>query len=86
MVIHVPSLFEELEKNELKGLTGWQNKLKISDRAHMVFDFHQAVDGLQETERSEGPAKGNHCVSKLFQMLEKCCLPNASVLGSLIVV
>ena len=59
MVIHVPSLFEELEKNELKGLTGWQNKLKISDRAHMVFDFHQAVDGLQETERSEGPAKGN---------------------------
>ena len=58
MVIHVPSLFEELEKNELKGLTGWQNKLKISDRAHMVFDFHQAVDGLQETERSEGPAKG----------------------------
>merc|ERR1712241_548044 len=58
VVIHVPSLFEELEKNELKGLTGWQNKLKISDRAHIVFDFHQAVDGLQETERSEGPAKG----------------------------
>jgi len=58
VVIHVPSLFEELEKNELKGLTGWQNKLKVSDRAHMVFDFHQAVDGLQETERSEGPAKG----------------------------
>merc|ERR1739844_271520 len=58
VVIHVPSLFEELEKNELKGLTGWQDKLKISDRAHMVFDFHQAVDGLQETERSEGPAKG----------------------------
>ena len=59
MVIHVPSLFEEGEKNELKGLTEWQNKLKISDRAHMVFDFHQAVDGMQETERSEGPAKGN---------------------------
>merc|ERR1739844_152644 len=58
VVIHVPSLFEELEKNELKGLTGWQDKLKISDRAHMVFDFHQAVDGLQEAERSEGPAKG----------------------------
>jgi len=58
VVIHVPSLFEELEKNELKGLTGWQDKLKVSDRAHMVFDFHQAVDGLQETERSEGPAKG----------------------------
>ena len=46
-------------KLSFKGLTGWQDKLKISDRAHMVFDFHQAVDGLQETERSEGPAKGN---------------------------
>jgi len=52
VVVHVPSLFEELEKNEAKGLTGWQDKLKISDRAHMVFDFHQAVDGLEETERS----------------------------------
>ena len=41
VVVHVPSLFEELEKNELKGLTGWQTKLKISDRAHLVFDFHQ---------------------------------------------
>ena len=41
VVVHVPSLFEELEKNEAKGLTGWQDKLKISDRAHMVFDFHQ---------------------------------------------
>ena len=53
MVVHVPNLFEELEKNEAKGLQGWQSRLKISDRAHMVFDFHQAVDGLQETERIE---------------------------------
>lgn len=57
VVVHVPSLFEELEKNELKGLTGWQTKLKISDRAHLVFDFHQAADGLQETERSEAKNK-----------------------------
>merc|ERR1712223_1445652 len=54
VVVHVPSLFEELEKNEAKGLKNWDNRLKISDRAHMVFDFHQAVDGLEETERSEG--------------------------------
>lgn len=57
VVVHVPSLFEELEKNEKKGLEGWQTRLKISDRAHMVFDFHQAVDGLQETERSEAKGK-----------------------------
>jgi len=35
-------------------LTDWKERLKISDRAHLVFDLHQAVDGLQETERSEG--------------------------------
>merc|ERR1711970_420041 len=53
VVIHLPGLFEELEKNIGKGLKGWETRLKISDRAHLVFDFHQAVDGLQETEWSE---------------------------------
>lgn len=57
VVVHVPSLFEEIEKNEAKGLANWENRLKISDRAHLVFDFHQAVDGLQETERSESKGK-----------------------------
>merc|ERR1712130_332734 len=33
------------------GLTGWEDRLKISDRAHLVFDFHQAVDGMQESNR-----------------------------------
>lgn len=53
VVIHLPGLFEELEKNEKKGLRDWQSRLLISDRAHLVFDFHQAVDGLQEKENSE---------------------------------
>lgn len=51
MVIHLPGLFEELEKNEAKGLKNWQERLIISDRAHLVFDFHQQVDGLQELEK-----------------------------------
>lgn len=41
MVIHLPGLFEEIEKNEAKGLTEWKERLLISDRAHLVFDFHQ---------------------------------------------
>lgn len=49
----MPGLFEELEKNEKKGLSDWEERLYISDRAHLVFDFHQQVDGLQETENSE---------------------------------
>lgn len=40
-----------MAKNEAKGLHGWQNRLIISDRAHLVFDFHQEVDGLQEAEK-----------------------------------
>ncbi|KAG7200108.1 hypothetical protein KM043_000553 [Ampulex compressa] len=51
VVIHLPGLFEELEKNESKGLTDWKDRLIISDRAHIVFDFHQQVDGLQELEK-----------------------------------
>lgn len=26
----------------------FEGRLKISDRAHIVFDFHQQVDGVQE--------------------------------------
>ncbi|XP_029039384.1 adenylosuccinate synthetase [Osmia lignaria lignaria] len=51
VVIHLPGLFEELESNEAKGLKNWQERLVISDRAHIVFDFHQQVDGLQELEK-----------------------------------
>ncbi|CAO2587518.1 Adenylosuccinate synthetase isozyme 1 [Lemmus lemmus] len=47
VVIHLPGLFEEAEKNEKKG------RLCPHPQAHglaaaTVFDFHQAVDGLQE--------------------------------------
>lgn len=53
VVIHLPGLFDELEKNEKKGLKDWEKRLVISDRAHLVFDFHQQVDGLQEQENSK---------------------------------
>uniref|UniRef100_A0A8C6V189 Adenylosuccinate synthetase n=1 Tax=Neogobius melanostomus TaxID=47308 RepID=A0A8C6V189_9GOBI len=59
VVIHLPGLFEEAEKNERKGkgLQGWEGRLVISDRAHIVFDFHQAVDGVQEQQRQEQAGK-----------------------------
>lgn len=53
VVIHVPGLFDELKKIEAKGLVGWQERLLISNRAHLVFDFHQQVDGLQELEKGK---------------------------------
>nr|CAI5825106.1 unnamed protein product [Callosobruchus analis] len=57
VVIHLPGMFEEIEKNEKKGLKGWQERLIISDRAHLVFDMHQQVDGLQEQEKGLGTTK-----------------------------
>ncbi|XP_039403135.1 adenylosuccinate synthetase isozyme 2-like isoform X3 [Mauremys reevesii] len=55
VVIHLPGLFEEAEKNLKKGpgLEGWESRTVISDRAHIVFDFHQAVDGIQEQQQQQ---------------------------------
>jgi adenylosuccinate synthase len=46
-VIHLPGLFDELQNNEAKGLLNWEKRLMISDRAHLVFDFHQ-VNKIQK--------------------------------------
>ncbi|EDK42301.1 adenylosuccinate synthase [Acetobacter pasteurianus] len=52
VVIHVPSFFEELKNIEEKGLH-CRDRLKVSSRAHLVFDFHQRTDKLKEAELSE---------------------------------
>jgi adenylosuccinate synthase len=49
VVVHVPSLFNELDTLERKGLP-CASRLKVSDRAHLVLGFHQIVDGLKEVE------------------------------------
>eukprot|EP00128_Syssomonas_multiformis_P001601 Colp12_sorted_trinity150504_noHs@23286 len=54
VVVHIPALFEEIAKNEAKGLKNTTSRLKVSDRAHIVFDLHQQVDGLQEVEKGKG--------------------------------
>ena len=48
VVVHLPALFAELEANIKKGLKGWEERLIVSDRAHLVLTLHQAIDGLQE--------------------------------------
>jgi len=49
VVVHLPSFFAELDALQSQGLdcTG---RIFLSDRAHLVFDFHQIVDGLKEVE------------------------------------
>jgi len=52
-VIHLPDMFKEIAKNEAKGLKNWKNRLYISDRAHLVFDLHQEIDGLVEGHKGK---------------------------------
>lgn len=51
-VVHIPSFFKELDDLHKKGLNT-NGRIFLSDRAHVVFDLHLLVDGLQETELTE---------------------------------
>lgn len=51
VVVHVPSFFDELKAIEDKGLE-CRDRLFVSSRCHLVFDFHQLTDGLKEQELS----------------------------------
>jgi len=51
-VVHVPSMFEELKALDDANIN-YDGRLLISNRAHMLFDFHQAVDGMQESRRGD---------------------------------
>lgn len=60
VVIHLQQLFDEAEHNvELdvkEGTTamqGWEDRLLISDRAHIVLNAHQQIDGLIEAEKNK---------------------------------
>ena len=49
VVVHLPGLFDEIHKNEVKGLSGWQDRLLVSSRAHLgelrpFFPFLQNID------------------------------------------
>ena len=43
VVVHLPSFLKELDGLAAEGVKH-KNRVFISDRAHLVFDFHQIVD------------------------------------------
>jgi adenylosuccinate synthase len=52
VVIHLPDLLKEMKENEEKGLEKLTPvRLKISDRAHLMFDLYRDVDRLLEEKR-----------------------------------
>lgn len=52
-MIHLPGLFAEIDEHVAKGLNNWEHRFIISDRAHLIFDFHQQVDKLQEADKAK---------------------------------
>uniref|UniRef100_A0A674J8V7 Adenylosuccinate synthetase n=1 Tax=Terrapene triunguis TaxID=2587831 RepID=A0A674J8V7_9SAUR len=63
VVIHLPGLFEEAEKNLKKGPVVAEGRSVPSLLPHLpfslatVFDFHQAVDRIQEQQRQQQDGK-----------------------------
>ncbi|KAI1866520.1 hypothetical protein JX265_007821 [Neoarthrinium moseri] len=50
VTFHVPSFFSELKQLDEKGLPNVYDRILVSDRVHINFDLHAAVDGLEEVE------------------------------------
>jgi len=66
VVVNLPQLFDELERNQAlsagpdgesngfqddsNSRASWMNRLYISNEAHLVFDVHQKADGLIEAD------------------------------------
>ena len=46
----MPSFFKELADIEAKGIKDARDRIYVSDRCHINFDLHAAVDGLEEVE------------------------------------
>lgn len=56
-VVHLPGLFEETEPLDEAGIE-WRGRLLISNRANMLFDFHQIIDGINEQRLAGADGKG----------------------------
>ena len=48
VVVHLPSFLNELDNLEKAGIS-YEGRVLMSDRAHIVFDFHQEIDGQNES-------------------------------------
>jgi len=50
VVVHVSGLLQEIADVKEQGVET-ESRIRISDRAHLLFDYHKVVDGLREVER-----------------------------------
>lgn len=64
-VVHIPTLFEEIDTLKKQGIDV-KDRIQVSDRAHLLFEYHKIIDEIQEerkgdkkvgtTKRGIGPA------------------------------
>ena len=52
VVIHMQTLFEEMKQLKENNVN-IDNRLFISKRAHLVFEYHKIIDGLQEERKGK---------------------------------
>eukprot|EP00948_MAST-09A_sp_MAST-9A-sp1_P003934 g3934.t1 len=53
-VVSVPGLLSELSPLDADDdVADWRGRLFIDERAHILFDFHQKIDGAQEAQRGD---------------------------------
>lgn len=68
VVVHLRGLIKEMQELTDAGID-YNDRLFLSDRAHIVFDFHQQIDGINErnlggkkigtTHKGIGPCYGS---------------------------
>jgi len=60
VVVHLPSMFKELDNLRVAGIDveAQEGRLLVSDRCHLVFNFHQQADGAAERMRGDGKSIG----------------------------
>lgn len=52
VVIHIPTMMQELEELKEAGVNV-ENRLFLSDRAHILFNYHKIIDGKQEEMKGD---------------------------------
>lgn len=53
MVVHLPTILEEMDVLRKAGVD-LENRLFLSDRSHIVFEYHKEIDRLQEEMKAGG--------------------------------
>lgn len=82
VVLHPPTMFEELQQLTDNGVE-YDGRLLISDRCHLLFDFHQVIDGMKEnalaekqigtTKKGIGPCYSSKTTRNGLRVGNLCC-------------